>query len=541
MATWLFFLGVVAAEITLLRHFSTLKYTPLRESSGSFEQILFFLPAVIKSILFTGSATLIALFAGDRTHAQAAIYADRPNRFSVVVNLTSFAALIGIFAMMDANEAAGTSGWYPNLLRATPIFWFGMLLSWAGFVAPFSLWRRTIACYAPVLGIVFIAAIISFHQLDINFTSYAWTLLTEPTLFLSSQLYALTGGATLVAGITPEGYPIYGSDGYFGIIEPGCSGYQGMVLVATLLGVYFYLEPRKISALKMALVILLSCVAIFLLNGARLALLIYIGVHISPEVAQQGFHVNFGLLSLVMVLALAVASTRAFTAPKTTAAVSSSGASYVNFEGGTTARLLIPLIYLIGSSLIVGLFSGKFFWFYPLPVLAAIGGLLQIRAEMRGLKLTFTRAPFFLAVATFLVWLYLVAPDPQAAEVIQISLFAAPFPVIVVWLLARLLGAVIIVPLVEELAFRGTFNAMLYARLRSHWTGAAAQAGAIALTAVFFGLVHSNVLAGTIAGLAFGLARWRRNDLGDAILCHGLTNLMLSFYILLTGEWSYWL
>jgi hypothetical protein len=36
------------------------------------------------------------------------------------------------------------------------------------------------------------------------------------------------------------------------------------------------------------------------------------------------------------------------------------------------------------------------------------------------------------------------------------------------------------------------------------------------------------------------VARWRRNELGDAIVCHGLTNLMLAFYILVSGNWSYW-
>jgi CAAX prenyl protease-like protein len=104
----------------------------------------------------------------------------------------------------------------------------------------------------------------------------------------------------------------------------------------------------------------------------------------------------------------------------------------------------------------------------------------------------------------------------------------------------RLFGAAVIVPVVEELAFRGAFNDFLQAALSRYWTERAARMGAMVAVAVLFGLVHSNFLAGTIAGLAFGVARWRRDELGDAIVCHGLTNLMLSFYILVSGNWSYW-
>jgi CAAX prenyl protease-like protein len=199
------------------------------------------------------------------------------------------------------------------------------------------------------------------------------------------------------------------------------------------------------------------------------------------------------------------------------------------------------MIYFIGGSLFFGLFSGKFFWLYPLPVLAAIAGCIQIRTEIRGLKFSPTRTSFFLATATFLVWLFLVPVDPENVTVFQTSLFLQPFPITVLWLSARLFGAVIVVPLVEELAFRGAVNALLYDQLRWYWAEASARFGALILTAISFGLVHNDFLAGALAGVAFGIARWHRNELGDAVLCHALTNLMLSFYILISGEWSYWL
>jgi membrane protease YdiL (CAAX protease family) len=64
----------------------------------------------------------------------------------------------------------------------------------------------------------------------------------------------------------------------------------------------------------------------------------------------------------------------------------------------------------------------------------------------------------------------------------------------------------VIVPVVEELAFRGAFTDFLQAALRRYWTDKAARIDAMVAVAVLFGVVHSNFLAGTIAGLAFGVS-----------------------------------
>jgi membrane protease YdiL (CAAX protease family) len=47
-------------------------------------------------------------------------------------------------------------------------------------------------------------------------------------------------------------------------------------------------------------------------------------------------------------------------------------------------------------------------------------------------------------------------------------------------------------------------------------------------------------LAGSIAGLLFGLALFRRRSLGDAVQAHATTNLLLVIYAVTTGRWSAW-
>lgn len=542
IGVWLLLLGVVAAEIVALRLSSTLKYMPLRESPAGFDQLLAFLPAVVKAMLLTGTGMLIALVASAPADLKTILFAHRPRRITVVLNLACFAALSSIFALTGAGDAQseGASEWFPGLIHATPIFWFFLLGSWANFVAPCGLWQWTRRRNSPAWVIAFFVSILSFYNFDATLASRIGSLLIKPTLSAASELYALTGNVLACNSTSSERYPICGSNSFFVEIQPACSGFEGIMLSATLLGFYFYLEARKISVSQAALVILVACVAIFGLNAVRLALLIYIGDHLSADIAREGFHTNFGLASLVVVLVIAVASSKLFIRPKAPTERFLLKCAILDAESGANARLFIPLTYLIGSSLFFGLFSGKFFWLYPLPLLVTVGGLIQIRAELRGLTFSLTGAPFFLAIVTFLVWLLLVPTNAEKAEIFQASLLSAPGPVIVLWLLVRLFGSICIVPLAEELAFRGTFNVMIYNGLRPYWSAAAAQAGAVALTAVFFGLLHSNFLAGAIAGAAFGFARWRRNELGDAVLCHSFTNLLLSFYILVTGRWSYW-
>ena len=63
---------------------------------------------------------------------------------------------------------------------------------------------------------------------------------------------------------------------------------------------------------------------------------------------------------------------------------------------------------------------------------------------------------------------------------------------------------------------------------------------AFLLYSVLFGTFHCAWLAGTIAGLAYALVRYHRGAVGDAVVAPMTTNLMLSGYVLVTGQWGCW-
>jgi len=60
------------------------------------------------------------------------------------------------------------------------------------------------------------------------------------------------------------------------------------------------------------------------------------------------------------------------------------------------------------------------------------------------------------------------------------------------------------------------------------------------VTSVFFGLVHSEWLAGIICGGIYQALVIRHNRLGDAMTAHAVTNLLLGIYVVWKGQWQFW-
>jgi hypothetical protein len=60
------------------------------------------------------------------------------------------------------------------------------------------------------------------------------------------------------------------------------------------------------------------------------------------------------------------------------------------------------------------------------------------------------------------------------------------------------------------------------------------------MTAVVFGVEHSEWLAGIVAGLAFGWLYLRTRDIWAAVVAHVTTNFILGWYVLATGSYHYW-
>ena len=109
-------------------------------------------------------------------------------------------------------------------------------------------------------------------------------------------------------------------------------------------------------------------------------------------------------------------------------------------------------------------------------------------------------------------------------------------------ILLRFLRAALIVPIVEELFWRGWLPRWIDASddFRRRPLGAFTTFSFVA-TVILFGMEHGPFWdVGMAAGIVYNWWMLKTRSLGDLIWCHAVTNACLSGWVLLAGQWQYW-
>jgi CAAX prenyl protease-like protein len=109
------------------------------------------------------------------------------------------------------------------------------------------------------------------------------------------------------------------------------------------------------------------------------------------------------------------------------------------------------------------------------------------------------------------------------------------------WIVVRMIGASLVVPVMEELFWRD----YLWRRIIAPADFKLAQVGewdakAFWIVAIAFCVVHPQWLTAIGWGLLVGLLLVRTRSLGACIVMHGVTNLLLGLYVLKTQQWQWW-
>jgi CAAX prenyl protease-like protein len=107
------------------------------------------------------------------------------------------------------------------------------------------------------------------------------------------------------------------------------------------------------------------------------------------------------------------------------------------------------------------------------------------------------------------------------------------------WLAVRITGSVLVIPLVEELAFRGFLLPWLVSPDFERVSPRAWTWPAVILSSLAFGAIHEQWILGTLAGMIFAAARIRRGRLSDAVLAHVVANAVVATAAL-SGRWYLW-
>jgi len=106
----------------------------------------------------------------------------------------------------------------------------------------------------------------------------------------------------------------------------------------------------------------------------------------------------------------------------------------------------------------------------------------------------------------------------------------------------RFLRLVVIVPLVEEVFWRGFL--LRYVINEKFYTVPVGTFSwlSFALVTVGFGLAHDQAdwIAAFIAGALYNCVAYRTKNLASCVLAHAVTNLLLGLWIMRTAQWGFW-
>ncbi len=183
---------------------------------------------------------------------------------------------------------------------------------------------------------------------------------------------------------------------------------------------------------------------------------------------------------------------------------------------------------------------------YPVKIAAVVAALWWYRREYAELCWRDLLRPATLALtlgvglAVFWLWIHLDYTlgdlTPRGWDPNQ---FAEPG---LRWAMiaTRLAGAVLVVPLMEELFWRSFLIRYIINADFTRVPMGTFTLGSFLITVVLFGLEHHYLIAGMVAGGAYNLLLYRSRSLAHCVLAHALTNLVLGWYVLQTGAWHFW-
>jgi exosortase E/protease (VPEID-CTERM system) len=419
------------------------------------------------------------------------------------------------------------------------IAWAGMavltLLSWfALWVSPKRL-RRTLHDKS---GVMLGAAAVGLLAWAVGRSADSlWPALSRSTLLVVARLLHLFFSDIVVQ---PD-HLLVGTPRFLVEIAPHCSGFEGIGLLLVLLGSFLWLNRDDLRFPQAFLLLPLGVASIWSLNAVRIFGLIVLGTLGFSEVAQEGFHSLAGWFAFTAVGLGLIHWARSWTFLARDSAL---------IHGGTaqfpSAPYLVPLIVLITAAMLSRAFTEGFDSFYPARVIASGLCLWMYRKRYDELRLSFSWKSIGAGVFVFLMWVIpelLVWHGTSTTSTTSAEIIPLGHPQgarWIAWLIFRVLGSVVAVPLVEELAFRCYLTRRLIRP--DYWTlsiGAFSWASFL-ISSALFGMMHSRWIEGTISGMIFAVILYRRRNLFDAVIAHATANGLIAAYVLTSGDWSLW-
>jgi exosortase E/protease (VPEID-CTERM system) len=416
------------------------------------------------------------------------------------------------------------------LLCATAVLlMFAAVLALMAALAPWSVWSRAATAVGIRWAYAALAAVIGTGA--ILWSQDLW----DPTAQLTFQLVRdllLPILPTLKADAATR---ILRTPDFAVEVSSICSGLEGVGLMLAFCSawlLYFRAEYRFPRAL---LIIPAGVLLVFALNVVRIAALVLIGNAGYPAIAIYGFHSQAGWIAFNC-----VACGVAFASRHSSWLNRAAGREATEATSNPTAAYLLPFLAILAAGMISRATSSGFETWYALRLLAAAAALAFCWRPLARLDWRFGWRGIAVGAAVFAIWLaacqLLLRPEGMPTPLAAMSGGARD-----IWIATRAFTGILVVPMAEELAYRGYLMRRLMAadfeavRFESiGWVP-------LLVTAIAFGVLHGTLwLPGIVAGLAYGAVLIRTGRMGEAVAAHVVSNLLIALWLLTTGQWQLW-
>jgi exosortase E/protease (VPEID-CTERM system) len=359
-----------------------------------------------------------------------------------------------------------------------------------------------------------------------------WGLLSSSTLAGVAALLRLGDGVVTVDPVQR----LIGLDAFTVRVAPVCSGADGVGLVVLFQGIWISLARDRLRVRRALLLLPLGAVAALAANVVRIAVLVRVGAGGQEALAFGGLHSKLGwILFTGIALASVAVAERVdwFAQPEPGADRAPGGVP------AEAAAQVAPLLAALAAGVLTSLFTdGPFDPWYWARIAAAAGALALVRRALPSPAISGSWATVGIAAAVAAIWIGLARGGDGAALVAELERLAPTSRI--AWVAVRLLGACVVVPVVEELAFRGFLLPWLVSPDPARVPQRAAIGAAVLASSLAFGALHAHWVLGTAAGVAFAVARLRRGRLSDAVVAHALANAAIAVAVLGFGRWDLW-
>lgn len=186
------------------------------------------------------------------------------------------------------------------------------------------------------------------------------------------------------------------------------------------------------------------------------------------------------------------------------------------------------------------------YWIYPLKAAMVGAALIYFRKHYQEIRLSdlgrpiFTAASLLAGLGVFWLWVNMdwsfgTLGTPSGFDP---NIFEGPTKFGMT--ATRLAGAVLVVPVMEELFWRSFLIRYIISNDFSKVPIGTFSWASFLITVVLFGLEHHYFLAGMMAGAVFNLLLYTTRSISQCILAHAVANLALGIYVLQTGQWHFW-